>query len=543
MERSAVTTQPDSYQQPTQCPYLGIESRNNRHAEAVEYPSFENRCWTTTRPIPLLLTDQATLCLCNGYLNCPRFLAARAARQGQERPATLPAPADSDSISSALKELEADVKANATAQAKSRRRWGWIGAGLIFMSSLLCGGLFAAYVGWQMVREDFASAPAGSVNTLAASAQAQSNAQPQTYFIVTATSQPQPLIVVQAPDQPNAQLAPQSNGQPANGVAAENAQVYPQAVQPTPLPPNAQLQQPPPSLSDIAAETNASTLLPEVAPPPTQIMDFQLAVPTRRPTPILDIPTSTPALDLTPTLQLAATPIPPMGTPIVVFYADDKILEPGNCTTVYWHVENVREVYYENIGVDGRGQDEECVDDDPGDYNLMVIMPNGAAQMYTVTVALNIPTNTPAPTPTRTEEPLPTPTWTPDVPTDTPTPQVSYGARLEANGDTNITCERGNTCELDFYASNAGSAVDNISIRFTEASSWPYQLCRLDGICSQGQITLVDMGLSNTGVVRFRVTIPQDAASETLTYRVQAVSDKSGGKTTSAEIAIQVTVN
>src|SRR5215204_5095937 len=101
-----MTTQPDSQHSPPHCPYLGIESNSSRLGEAVEYPSFENRCWTTTRPIPLLLTDQATLCLCNGYLHCPRFLAARAARQGQERPATLPAPADSDSITTAIKELE-----------------------------------------------------------------------------------------------------------------------------------------------------------------------------------------------------------------------------------------------------------------------------------------------------------------------------------------------------------------------------------------------------------------------------------------------------
>src|SRR5215204_6035331 len=146
--------------------------------------------------------------------------------------------------------------------------------------------------------------------------------------------------------------------------------------------------------------------------------------------------------------------MPPMGTPIVVFYADDKTMEPGDCTTVYWHVENVKAVYYENLGVDGRGQHDECVDDDPGDYNLMVILPNGATSMYTLTVGVIAPTNTPEPTPTRTEVPLPTETWTPEVPTSTPTPQVSYGARIEAGGETNITCERGATCELDLYAGN-----------------------------------------------------------------------------------------
>jgi hypothetical protein len=539
-----MSLQPETPQTPPRCPYLGTEAtsttnNNSRLGEAVEYPSFENRCWTTTRPIPLLLTDQATLCLCNGYLHCPRFLAARAARQGHEPPATLCSPADSDSITSALKELEADVKATTTAQAKSRRRWGWIGAGLIFMASLLCGGTFAAYVGWQMVRDELAATPPGNLNTLAAPALAQSGPQPQTYIIVTATSQPQLGIVAQEPNTNSAQ--PPTNGAANNPAIGSSAPDYPQAVAPTPAPQGAARQQPPPSLSEIAQETNATPLTQESGPAPTPILDFQLEVPTRRPTPLLGIPTSTPGTEETPTPQPTATPMPPLGTPVVIFYAEDKTMQPGDCTTVYWNVENVKAVYYENIGVDGRGQHEECVRDDPGDYNLMIVQSNGATQWYTVTVGVVAPTDTPAPTPTRTEEPLPTATWTPNTPTETPTPPILYGARLEASSDTDISCGRGASCDLDFYASNTGSDIDNITVRFTEASSWPHQLCRLDGVCSDSQMTLVDMGLSNTGVVRLHITVPADASSETMTYKLEAVSDKSGGTATSKTITVQIT--
>jgi hypothetical protein len=56
-------------------------------------------------------------------------------------------------------------------------------------------------------------------------------------------------------------------------------------------------------------------------------------------------------------------------------------------------------------------------------------------------------------------------------------------------------------------------------------------------------MTLVDMGLSTTGVVRLRITVPADALPETLSYKLQAVSDKSGGTVTSATINVEVTLD
>lgn len=204
-------------------------------------------------------------------------------------------------------------------------------------------------------------------------------------------------------------------------------------------------------------------------------------------------------------------------------------------------MENVKAVYYENSGVDGRGEKEECLRDKPGEYNLMTILPNGATQWYTVTVGLIQPTETPTPKPTYAEEPSPTPTWTPNVPTATPTPPTIFGVRLEVSGATDIQCARGSTCELDFYVSNTGNAVDNLTLRFTEASIWPHQLCRLDGVCSDREMTLLDVSQTATGVLRLSITVPQDAGADTMTYGVQVVSDKSGGTTTSSNIRITIT--
>ena len=535
-----MSTQPSNQQRPAICPYLGAESSNQRPTEAIDYPSFENRCWSGTHPIPLLLTDQATLCLCNGYRSCPRFIAARAGRQGYEMPTTAPAPpVDSDAITQALEELEADVEASSIAETKSRRRWGWIGAGLIFMSSLLCGGFFAAYVGWQMVSEEFRATLPGNVDTLtAASAEPQIQNQPQLYLIVTATSEPQAEIIDQAQNQLPAEVG-------ANSIPG-NSQTYPEAVLPTAAPEGmvADPAQPPPSLAEIAQASNSNAITQETnaqEPNPTPILDFGLEVPTRRPTPILDIPTSTPsAAEVTATVQPTATPAPPLGTPVVLFNVEDTWLEPGDCTTVTWMVENVRAVYYENLGVDGHGQHEECMTDKNKELNLMIIAGNGATQFYTLTVDMVKPTNTPEPTPTRTEEPLPTATWTPNVPTDTPIPPTLYGTQLEAGDSTEIGCDRGTTCELDFYASNTGSAIDNIKIHFTEAAMWPRQLCRLDGVCSESEMTLVNVGPSSTGVVRLRVTIPEDAEKGPMTYRLQAVSEQSGGEAKSDSITVQI---
>ncbi len=51
----------------------------------------------------------------------------------------------------------------------------------------------------------------------------------------------------------------------------------------------------------------------------------------------------------------------PLGTPIVLFAPKDKELMKGDCTMVQWNVQNVREVYYENLPENGQGEREECM--------------------------------------------------------------------------------------------------------------------------------------------------------------------------------------
>ena len=88
----------------------------------------------------------------------------------------------------------------------------------------------------------------------------------------------------------------------------------------------------------------------------------------------------------------------------------------GECTMVRWNVQNVREVYYENLPMNGQGEREECIKDEDEVYTLLVVLGNGQPQTYTTTVAYLPPTPTVTVTPSFTPEPVFTPTWTPDLP-------------------------------------------------------------------------------------------------------------------------------
>jgi hypothetical protein len=96
---------------------------------------------------------------------------------------------------------------------------------------------------------------------------------------------------------------------------------------------------------------------------------------------------------------------------------------------------------------------------------------------------------------------------------------------------------------VDFFTQNVGNAVDDLSVTFTEAGNWPHQLCRLDGVCSDSKMTLANMGPTSTGIVHLRVTVPKDATSEPMTFKVQAVSEKSEGALTSATITVKITAD
>jgi hypothetical protein len=282
-------------------------------------------------------------------------------------------------------------------------------------------------------------------------------------------------------------------------------------------------------------------LIEQALAAPSPVIDVQLEIPTRRPTPVLDIPTSTPVVaESTPTPT--PTPTAVLGTPIVIFSARDTALKEGDCTLVSWHVENVRAVYYENMGVDGRGEREVCMDDDREDYNLTVVLPNGGTQTFTATIDFIEPTPTPKPRPTATEVTEPTPTWTPNLPTDTPTPVTTYGVKLELVGAETISCAPGASCETELSLTNTGSGIDSLTVIFSEAGAWPRELCRLDGVCGADRITLANVGSSNTGVVRLRITLPGDVTEGSMVYRLRAYSEGSAGSAVSDVASVEVRV-
>jgi hypothetical protein len=528
----------------TFCPYLGTLDDEHNPAPPVDYPSFENRCMATPRGEAILLSDQGTFCLSKGHRFCPRYVAAVAAKKPAHHPSLQHAgvewdenPTGSPTVAfpGGVESIDSEI---ATAYAETRprsNRWGWVGAAMIFVSSLLCGGSFAAYIGWQLVNSNLlAATPLGSVDTL--SDIPSQPVQPQIYLVVTATSEP-----------------PTPASEPANASAAVAFQ-YPEAVTATPgVAPLADQSAVPvqsgqpdvlpvqgPDASGFTGTTLATEPFAIPEEPTAALINMELEIPTRRPTPILDIPTSTPIPEelLTPTPT--PTPTIVLGPAIVVFSARDPVLQPGECTRITWRVENVRAVYYENLGVEGVGERRECVDNRAQNYHLLVMMPDGSTKHYTTTVEVVFPTATPTVTPTFTPEVEATPTWTPVVPTSTPTPVINYGALLSIDGDSSPQCAPGSSCTIDLLVTNTSATIDSISLVLMQDGSWKGRLCRLDGVCAGDRLTLVSMGPSNTGLVRFMVDIPAGSGGQSSEYLFRAISEGSGGASGSDAIAITI---
>jgi len=116
------------------------------------------------------------------------------------------------------------------------------------------------------------------------------------------------------------------------------------------------------------------------------------------------------------------TPPPP---PTIDFWADRTNIVRGECTTLHWQTENVQAVYYQDEGVPGDGDRQECPQYTTT-YELYVIVYQAAEQLIDETQYVTVyveepitPTYTPTPTPTRHVTRTPTPTR---HATRTPTP-------------------------------------------------------------------------------------------------------------------------
>lgn len=525
------------------CPYLGTLDEHRNPGAPVDYPSFENFCLAADESDTLLLSDQATFCLASGHTFCPRYRAAQS--MDSVAVGAMPTYTDYDSTILASDSLRPDEMAvmGSDEAAAGRRRWAWVGAGMIFLSVLTCGALFAAYAGWGYVQSALNNQRQnGQVSSVASAAQPAS--QPL-FVVLTATSAPPPPTMTPLPvdavaAQPNA-LTP--------------ALAFPPAVTATPAPGNLTA----PAANDPAAapiivvdpqQVGSSPINPALAPTLDPALgdpansapnvDVGLIIPTRRPTPVFDLPTSTP-VSTEPPPPPTATPTP-LGTPFIVFGAAQPILPKGQCTMVSWNVQNVKEVYYENLGVDGRGQKEECIDDENVTYSLVVVLPDGNTKLYTTTVQILLPTPTIAPTPTFTEVPVFTPTWTPMPPTPTPTLNVRYGVALSVNGGSSQHCNVGGQCDIGLLVTNTGDTIDTLVVRTVQSGSFSPMLCRGDGVCAGGELTILNVGPSNTAFIVLRLTVPADAAPQTVSYTYQAVSAGSNGQVSSSAADISVEI-
>jgi hypothetical protein len=233
-----------------------------------------------------------------------------------------------------------------------------------------------------------------------------------------------------------------------------------------------------------------------------------------------------------------------LGTPVVNFEPLKHTLMEDECTLVRWHVENVQAVYYQNQGVDGVGQKEECMDDKPQSYTLAVILGDGSSRIYTTTIDYLAPTPTPTPTPSYTpEKPFePTPTWTPDVPTEMSTPVPVFAVSLEIFGEGRHICNAGSTCEFDLLVTNRGTVSDNIALSLVQSGPWPALLCGDGASCTTANLTLANVAPGDTKLVTLKINVATDVAGQTAGYSVQAISESSGGGVASGIVALEVEV-
>ncbi len=81
------------------------------------------------------------------------------------------------------------------------------------------------------------------------------------------------------------------------------------------------------------------------------------------------------------TINVTNAPTPPT----INFWVDNGTINAGQCTTLHWDVQNVREVYLNDQGVAGQGSQQVC----PGStttYTLRVVRNDGGQETRQVTV-------------------------------------------------------------------------------------------------------------------------------------------------------------
>jgi hypothetical protein len=108
---------------------------------------------------------------------------------------------------------------------------------------------------------------------------------------------------------------------------------------------------------------------------------------------VIATPTATPTSTSMPTPTATSPPPPPpppAGPPSISFRVDNDFIFIGQCTTLRWDAENVREVYLDGDGVVGHGSKEVCPRRRTT-YTLHVVKPDGSSEDRTVTINVIIP--------------------------------------------------------------------------------------------------------------------------------------------------------
>ena len=462
------------------CPYLGLLDDPEAH---LNYPSFENRCYSTVARESIQLSEQSVFCLGGQYQSCPRYMAVHGPPQAdatiEMAPMPLP-PAPAAQAATAPVPLPTYVAPAPAAQPPSGRDWSLaIILGGMLVGILLCVGAFAGYFSLRAL-----------VDTL-----------PN-----TAT----PPVVIVIPIAPSATSTPTL----------------------TPIPPQE-------SLTPVTAPTTPTvtptldmqaTITPTSVLPPGTATTRPPATPTRRPA-----PTRTPR----PTSTRAPTPVrtPTTGPVSITYTATKTSILYGQCTTITWKVTNAKEVYFEGRGVNGTGSSEECPTETTS-YVLKVIDQRGVTtkKSLQIKVSAGTPTVTPTGSPTFTPWPTPTPTVTPTaVPTRTMTPTPTTIATFTPTPALHVEWSASpphyngsNPVSIAF--TNRGSASDALVLSMDDIQipeGWQVEICVANDCGSQKTTPFIDPGGVTGAEVRFTIRQALAGASGSVTLQAKSRSDYS----------------
>ena len=129
-----------------------------------------------------------------------------------------------------------------------------------------------------------------------------------------------------------------------------------------------------PTRAEIQAIQNAAIRAQATAVPPTE---------------------APPAVTAEPTISAHATQGPPADFDpndiYVTISADPQVVNPGQCTTIFWNTRNVREVWFEGQPNIGTNSAERCPERDSS-YTIQVFYYDGTTSSHTVTVDVLEPT-------------------------------------------------------------------------------------------------------------------------------------------------------